>query len=82
MVGTGLGAQSGILFKNATALEQASKVPAVIFDKTGTLTVGQPRVVEVTVTGNPAPEAAVLWLAASAEQSGEHPLAQAVVDYA
>jgi Cu2+-exporting ATPase len=43
MVGTGLGALNGILFKNATALEQASKIGTVIFDKTGTLTVSQPR---------------------------------------
>ena len=53
MVGTGLGALNGILFKNATALEQASKIGAVIFDKTGTLTVGQPRVVELVGAGNP-----------------------------
>ena len=53
MVGTGLGALNGILFKNATALEQASKIGVVIFDKTGTLTVGQPRVVELVGAGNP-----------------------------
>ncbi len=47
MVGTGLGAQNGVLFKNATALEQTSKTGAIIFDKTGTLTRGQPEVVEV-----------------------------------
>ncbi len=80
MVGTGLGAQSGILFKNATALEQASTVQAVIFDKTGTLTVGQPRVVEVAVAGTALPTDEVLRLAASAEQASEHPLAEAVVD--
>jgi Cu2+-exporting ATPase len=82
MVGTGLGALNGILFKNATALEQASKIGAVIFDKTGTLTVGQPRVVELIGAGNPVGEDEVLRLAASAEGSSEHPLAQAVVDAA
>jgi Cu2+-exporting ATPase len=82
MVGTGLGALNGILYKNATALEQASKVQAIIFDKTGTLTVGQPQVVEVVAAGNPVSEADLLRLVASAEQSSEHPLAQAVIDYA
>ena len=82
MVGTGLGALNGILFKNATALEQASKIGAVIFDKTGTLTVGQPRVVELIDAGNPVSEDELLRLAASAEASSEHPLAAAVVDAA
>ncbi|MEW6636972.1 MAG: HAD-IC family P-type ATPase, partial [Actinomycetota bacterium] len=78
MVGTGLGAMNGILYKNATALEQASKVGAIIFDKTGTLTVGEPKVVEVKSSGNPVSETELLQLVASAEQSSEHPLAQAV----
>jgi len=82
MVGTGLGALNGILFKNATALEQASKIGAVIFDKTGTLTVGQPRVVDLVGAGNPVTEDELLRLAASAEASSEHPLAAAVVDAA
>jgi Cu2+-exporting ATPase len=82
MVGTGLGALNGILFKNATALEQASKVQAVIFDKTGTLTVGQPRVVEVVAAGPALNEDDLVRLVASAEQSSEHPLAQAIVDEA
>lgn len=82
MVGTGLGALNGILFKNATALEQASKIEVVIFDKTGTLTVGQPRVVEFVGTGNSIGDDEVLRLAATAEASSEHPLAQAVVDAA
>jgi len=82
MVGTGLGALNGILYKNATALEQASKVQAIIFDKTGTLTEGKPRVVEVAAAGNPVAESELLRLVASAEQSSEHPLAQAVVDHA
>ena len=81
MVGTGLGAMNGILFKNATALEQASKVRAIIFDKTGTLTVGQPRVVEVAVaTGFD--EDRLLTSVASAEQSSEHPIAKAIVTFA
>jgi len=79
MVGTGLGALNGILFKNATALEQASKVGAVIFDKTGTLTVGQPRVVDVVASANPVGGDELLRLAAAAEGASEHPLAAAVV---
>jgi len=79
MVGTGLGALNGILYKNATALEQASQIQAVIFDKTGTLTVGQPEVVEVVAADHLSSDAALLELVASAEQSSEHPLAQAVV---
>jgi Cu2+-exporting ATPase len=78
MVGTGLGAQRGILFKNATALEEASRLQVVVFDKTGTLTVGEPRVTEV-VTADGVDEATLLRLVASAEQSSEHPLAQAMV---
>ncbi len=82
MVGTGLGAQNGILYKNATALEQAAKLQAIIFDKTGTLTEGKPQVVEVVVAGNPLTPDELLRLVASAEQSSEHPLAQAIVDNA
>ncbi|MEN4098384.1 MAG: copper-translocating P-type ATPase [Anaerolineaceae bacterium] len=82
MVGTGLGAQNGILYKNATALEQAAKLQAIIFDKTGTLTEGKPQVVEIMAAGNPLAEDDLLRLVASAEQSSEHPLAQAVVDKA
>jgi Cu2+-exporting ATPase len=82
MVGTGLGALNGILFKNATALEQASKVQAIIFDKTGTLTVGQPRVVDIVVSDGALPEPEFLALVASVEQSSEHPIAQAIVQRA
>lgn len=82
MVGTGLGAQNGILYKNATALEQAAKLQAIIFDKTGTLTEGKPQVVEIVAAGNLLPEDELLRLVASAEQSSEHPLAQAIVDRA
>jgi P-type Cu2+ transporter len=82
MVGTGLGAQNGILYKNATALEQAARLQAVIFDKTGTLTEGKPQVVEVMAAGNPLNQDELMRLVASAEQSSEHPLAQAVIDKA
>ena len=82
MVGTGLGAQNGILYKNATALEQAAKLQAIIFDKTGTLTEGKPQVVEIVAAGNPLTEDEVLCLVASAEQASEHPLAEAVVEKA
>ena len=79
MVGTGLGAQNGILFKNATALEQTSKVGAIIFDKTGTLTRGQPEVTDIVVASNPITTDELLKFVASVEQSSEHPLAQAIV---
>jgi Cu2+-exporting ATPase len=82
MVGTGLGALNGILFKNATALEQASKVQAIIFDKTGTLTVGEPRVVETAAPAGGTMASEALALVASAEQTSEHPIAQAIVTHA
>ncbi|TPQ30679.1 heavy metal translocating P-type ATPase [Cupriavidus pinatubonensis] len=78
MVGTGLGAMNGILFKNASALEEATKLNVVVFDKTGTLTMGQPEVVEIFAP--PEVDAyAMLGLAASVEQASEHPLAQAIL---
>ena len=78
MVGTGLGAMNGILFKNAAALEDATKLDVIIFDKTGTLTVGQPEVVDV-VTAKGVTTDTVLANAASVEQGSDHPLAQAIV---
>jgi Cu2+-exporting ATPase len=78
MVGTGLGAMNGILFKNAAALEDATKLDIIIFDKTGTLTVGQPEVVDI-VTAKDATVETVLASAASVEQGSDHPLAQAIV---
>jgi Cu2+-exporting ATPase len=78
MVGTGLGAMNGILFKNAAALEDATKLDVIIFDKTGTLTVGQPEVVDV-VTAKGATVDDVLATAASVEQGSDHPLALAIV---
>jgi Cu2+-exporting ATPase len=77
MVGTGLGARRGILFKNALALETAARIGTVVMDKTGTLTKGEPEVVEVVTSGMP--EADVLRLAAAVEGDSEHPLAQAIV---
>lgn len=78
MVGTGLGAMNGILFKNASALEEATKLDMVVFDKTGTLTMGKPEVVDVVVAQKTTAEA-VLALAAAVEQGSEHPLAQAIL---
>src|SRR2546423_1532665 len=77
MVGTGLGARRGILFKNALALETAARIGTVVMDKTGTLTKGEPEVVEVVTSGMP--EADVLSLAAAVERDSEHPLAEAIV---
>ena len=81
MVGTGLGARRGILFKTAVALEALAKVQAVVFDKTGTLTRGEPAVVEV-VTAPGVDEAELLRLVGAVERESEHPLAQAVVEEA
>jgi Cu2+-exporting ATPase len=80
MVGTGLGAKRGILFKNAMALEAAARIQTVVLDKTGTLTKGEPEVTELVVDG--VPEAEVIRVAAAVERESEHPLAQAVVNYA
>lgn len=77
MVGTGLGAQRGVLFKNATALETAKKIDVVVMDKTGTLTLGAPAVTDLIVDG--LPELEVLALVAAVERESEHPLAKAVV---
>jgi P-type Cu2+ transporter len=78
MVGTGLGAKNGILFKNASALEDATKLDIVVFDKTGTLTMGEPQVVEVVASSN-SDQDTVLGLAATVEQGSDHPLAQAIL---
>jgi P-type Cu2+ transporter len=78
MVGTGLGAKRGILFKNAIALEQMASLDTVVFDKTGTLTRGEPEVVEVKTTGA-LNEQTLLRLAAALERESEHPLAEAIV---
>ena len=78
MVGTGLGAMNGILFKNASALEDATKLDVIIFDKTGTLTMGQPEVVELVMAAG-ASEDRLLAAAAAVEAGSDHPLAQAIV---
>jgi P-type Cu2+ transporter len=78
MVGTGLGAKNGILFKNASALEDATKLDVIIFDKTGTLTMGKPEVVGLA-TASGATEDQLLSAAASVEAGSDHPLAQAIL---
>jgi Cu2+-exporting ATPase len=82
MVASGKGAQNGILFKDATALEEAGRLQAIIFDKTGTLTVGKPQVVEIVAAGESVTDKDLLRLVASLEQSSEHPLGQAVIEKA
>jgi Cu+-exporting ATPase len=81
MVGTGRGAQRGILIKGGEALEMAHKIDTVVLDKTGTVTAGKPRVTRVTALGALA-ENEVLHLAASAERYSEHPLGKAIVEAA
>jgi Cu2+-exporting ATPase len=81
MVGTGLGAKRGILFKNAVALEQVASLDTVVLDKTGTLTRGEPEVVEIKTTGA-LDEQTLLRLAAALERESEHPLAEAIVNAA
>ncbi|HWA38277.1 MAG TPA: heavy metal translocating P-type ATPase [Burkholderiales bacterium] len=80
-VGVGRGAQAGVLFKNAEALERLEKVDTLVIDKTGTLTEGRPRVVGVEPHGGVS-EPDLLRLAASLERASEHPLAQAIVETA
>jgi Cu+-exporting ATPase len=78
MVGTGKGAEHGILIRNGEALERAHRINSVLLDKTGTLTRGEPVVTDVIAAPASSPEE-VLQLAASAEHSSEHPLGEAVV---
>ena len=82
MVSSGKGAENGILFKDATALEEVGRLQAIIFDKTGTLTIGQPQVVEIVAEGKTVSDKELLKLVASLEQSSEHPLAQAMIEKA
>ncbi|HET8682429.1 MAG TPA: heavy metal translocating P-type ATPase, partial [Micromonosporaceae bacterium] len=80
MVGTGLGAKRGILFKNAMALETSARIQAVVMDKTGTLTKGEPEVTDVVADGFD--ETELLRLVTAVERESEHPLAEAVVRHA
>jgi Cu+-exporting ATPase len=81
MVGTGLGAERGILVKNAEVLERTRELDVVVLDKTGTLTEGRPQVTEAIPVGV-LPEGRLLTLVAAAEQHSEHPLSRAIVDAA
>ncbi len=82
MVGTGKGAEHGILFKNSEALELAHKLKVIVLDKTGTVTTGQPIVTDIIVGEAGWHEKAILRLAASAERGSEHPLGEAIVQSA
>ena len=82
MVGTGKGAENGVLFRNAEALERLHNVRAVVLDKTGTLTEGKPRVTDIVRAVEAPPEEDLLRLVASAERGSEHPLGEAIVRYA
>lgn len=78
MVGTGKGAEYGVLIKSGVALETAHKIQTIVFDKTGTLTEGKPKVTDI-VTVEGMDEAYLLQIAASAEKGSEHPLGEAIV---
>lgn len=79
MVGTGKGADHGVLIKSGTALESAHKLETIVFDKTGTITEGKPKVTDLLTTEGIS-EKELLVLAASAEKGSEHPLAEAIIE--
>jgi len=81
MVGTGKGAENGILIKDGEALETAHKMTAIVLDKTGTITVGKPDVTEISTNGAVSEEE-LLHLTASLERGSEHPLGEAIVEHA
>lgn len=81
MVGTGRGAELGILFKNADALERTEQVSTVALDKTGTITYGTPKVTDLVAAAGSSEEELLRW-AAAAEQGSEHPLAEAILSAA
>ncbi len=82
MVGTGRGAENGILIKGGEHLEKAHKLDTIVLDKTGTITRGKPEVTDVVAKDGESEKDKILRLAASAERNSEHPLAQAVVERA
>jgi len=82
MVGTGMGAERGILIRKGEAIQTMKEVKAIILDKTGTLTKGKPEVTDVISLGNPNDEDVVLYYAASVEQGSEHLLGKAIVEKA
>uniref|UniRef100_A0A8C7VVP0 P-type Cu(+) transporter n=1 Tax=Oncorhynchus mykiss TaxID=8022 RepID=A0A8C7VVP0_ONCMY len=83
MVGTGVGAQNGILIKGGEPLEMAHKIQTVVFDKTGTITYGAPKVIQVkiVVEGNRMPRSRLLAIVGTAENNSEHPLGAAITKY-
>jgi Cu+-exporting ATPase len=81
MVGTGLGAQKGVLFRGGEHLERTAKIDTVVLDKTGTITKGMPSVTDFVVMP-PFSEKELLGIIASAEKKSEHPLGEAIVEYA
>ncbi|XP_067241092.1 copper-transporting ATPase 1 [Chanodichthys erythropterus] len=83
MVGTGVGAQNGILIKGGEPLEMAHKIQSVVFDKTGTITYGAPKVVQVKMLaeGNRMPRTKLLAIIGTAENNSEHPLGAAITKY-
>lgn len=82
MVGTGKGAENGILIKSGDALETAHQIDTVVLDKTGTITQGKPVVTDIIcVAGNNADKTQLLQIAGSLEKGSEHPLAEAIVNY-
>ncbi len=81
IVGTGKGAEHGVLIKGGDILEAAHKIETIVFDKTGTITEGEPKVTDIVTTGAIS-EAELLQLSASAEKGSEHPLGEAIVNEA
>uniref|UniRef100_A0A3B4AS03 P-type Cu(+) transporter n=1 Tax=Periophthalmus magnuspinnatus TaxID=409849 RepID=A0A3B4AS03_9GOBI len=83
MVGTGVGAQNGILIKGGEPLEMAHKVQSVVFDKTGTITYGAPKVIQMkmVVEGNRMPRSRLVAIVGTAENNSEHPLGAAITKY-